>query len=37
MEKFTLEYSMKNIPFLKEHQFILSLIEKIVEFIKRMQ
>ena len=36
MEKFTPEYFMKNIMFPGKHQFLLSLIEKIVEFIKRM-
>ena len=35
MEKFTLEYSMKNISFLGKHHFIVSLT-KIVEF-KRMR
>ena len=37
MDKFTPEYSLKNIPFLRNHEFILSLMDKIVEFIKRMR
>ena len=37
MEKFTTNFSMKNIPFLSEGQFILSLADKIVDFIKRIR
>ena len=37
MDKFTPEYSLKNMPFPGEHEFILSLTDKIGEFIKKMQ
>ena len=36
MGKFTPEYSMENIPFPGKYVFILSLTDKIIEFIKRM-
>ena len=34
MEKFTPNFSMKSIPFPSEDQFILSLTDKIIVFIK---
>ena len=37
MEKFMQEYSMKNILFPGKHEFILSRMVKIVEFIKRIR
>ena len=37
MEKFTPEYSLKNIPYPTLHSFTLSLTEKIVDFIRRMR
>ena len=37
MEKFTPMYSLKNIPFPKKHDFVLSLTDKIVDFIKRIR
>ena len=37
MEKFTPKYSLKNIPFPKKHDFVLSLTDKIVNFIKIMR
>ena len=37
MEKFTPKYSLKNIPFPGKHEFVLSLMDKIVDFIKRMR
>ena len=37
MEKFTPKYSLKKIPFPGKHDFVLSLTDKIVEFIKRMR
>ncbi len=36
MEIFTPNFSMKNIPFPSECQFVLSLTDRIVDFIKRI-
>ena len=37
MDQFPLEYSLKNIPFPGKHEFIQSLNDKIVEFIKKIR
>ena len=37
MEKFMPKYSLKNIPFPGKHDFVLSLTDKIVDFIQRMR
>ena len=37
MEKFTPKYSLKNISFPGKHDFVLSLTDKIMDFIKRMR
>ena len=37
MDKYTPEYSLKNIPFPSYHVFQLALTEKIVDFVKRLR
>ena len=37
MKKFTQNFSLKNIPFPSEYQFILSLTDKVVDFIYRIR
>ena len=37
MEKFTINYSQKNIPIPSKHQYILSLMSKVERVIKRMR
>ena len=37
MDKFTPEYSLKNIPFPGKHEFIQPLTDKIEDFIKRLR
>ena len=37
IEKLTPKYSLKNIPVPGKHEFVLSLTDKIVDFIKRMR
>ena len=37
MEKFTINYSQKNIPIPSKHQYILSLMSKVERVINRMR